>query len=105
VYTGGHLDQTGPSAAWRVGLLRTRRNCAAGCCGACVDYGGAGPGFECAGQADCLCGDYRVGGDCDPACGLWFVSLAFSRGDHFTYCRLSDGLGVVDCGGVHNPRC
>lgn len=103
--TSGNLDQTGPSAAWRVGLLRTGRNCAAGCCGACVDYGSASPGFECAGQADCLCGYYGVGGDCHPACGLWCVSLAFSREHRFTYCRLSDGLGVVDCGSVYNPRC
>ena len=105
VDTSGNLDQTGPSAAWRVGLLRTGRNCAAGCCGACVDHGGAGPGFECAGQADRLCSYYGVGGDCHPACSLWFVSLNIPRRDLFTYCRLSDCLGVVDSGGVYNPRC
>jgi hypothetical protein len=49
VHASGYLDQTGPSGAWRVGLLGARGNGAAGCCGACVDYRRAGPGFEGAG--------------------------------------------------------
>jgi hypothetical protein len=49
VHASGYLDQTGPSGAWRVGLLGARGNGAAGCCGACVDYCRARPGFECAG--------------------------------------------------------
>lgn len=77
---GGDLDQTGPSAAWRVRLLRTGRNCAASCCGARVDDCCAGPGFECAGEIDGFCADDWVGGDCNPACGLGYVSLTYSSG-------------------------
>ena len=74
---GGDLDQAGPSAAWRVRLLRAGRNCAAGCCGARVDDCCASPGLEGAGEVDGFCADDWVGSDCNPACGLGYVSLAY----------------------------
>ena len=76
VDTSRDLNQARPSAAWRVGLLRAGRNGAAGGCGACVDNCCAGPGFEGAGEIDGFGADYGVGGDCNPACGLEYVSLA-----------------------------
>lgn len=81
MYTSGYLDQTGPSAAWRIGLLGAGRDGAAGCCGAGVDYGCASPGFEGAGEVDGFCADYWVGSYCHVACSLGFVRLVYLGGN------------------------
>lgn len=70
VNTSRDLNQARPSAAWRVRLLGAGRNCAAGCCSLCVDDCSASPGLDGAGETDGLGAYDRVGGDCDPACGL-----------------------------------
>jgi hypothetical protein len=72
--------------------LGAGRDCAAGCCGACVDYGCTSPGLEGSGEVDGFCADYWVGGYCHVASGLNFISLTFLDGK---ICLLTAGWVMV----------